>query len=412
MKGDPFEDITARVKAGRSKAEEAARKANGQDGPAEAERRPTGGAIAPIRFPDLAGKDPPPRRFIVEDAGAGRLRHLALRAARHRQVHAAQQIATAVVIGRALFGFTVEKGPVLALMCEDDDDELWRRQARINGTSAAGWRPRRPAPAGPGRAENIVASIRRPARPGGGVLRADPRQGARLRPVLIVLDPIAQLFGGNENDRFQATHFVNLVVGLAREFGCAVLLLGHPAKPEGPQFSGSTAWNASVRSRLLLQREEDEEDELLLSRVKGNYALPVTLSLRWVDGVLRPNDPRFMFEACRSAEERAGRARAAFLAALDRAGRGIALSDATRGGNYALKEIARHGLLGEFTETRDGAGDARAAQARPDRRQPAGRAAGKPARPPRARQDGRGLTVRPGPGSHPGAPPASWSVPL
>ena len=92
----------------------------------------------------------------------------------------------------------------------------------------------------------------------------------KLQPSLIILDNVAQLFGGVEIVRVQATSFVNELTGIAKEFDCAVLLLGHVAKKEGSQYSGSTAWDAAVRSRLLLERSEDGVFTLKLA--KANYA--------------------------------------------------------------------------------------------------------------------------------------------
>ncbi len=311
-------------------------------------------AIKPLRFPDLEGKAPPPRRFVVEEwLPAGCVTSLYGPGGIGKSM-LSQQIGTAVAVGRELFGFRVEKGPVLGLMCEDDDNELWRRQIRANE-----WFACEMGDLGnlhlQGRAglENTLAVY-----PATGALTVETfyeliREAAReLRPVLIILDPIAQLYGGNENDRFQVSHFVNLVGGLAREFDCAVLLLGHPAKAEGSEYSGSTAWNASVRSRLLLQRKEGEENELVLSRVKSNYAKPDILALHWANGVLRPTSQKFMSPADKlDAEMRAGQAQQQFLNALDLlASRGISLSDAARASNYAPREIERHGLLGDFTK--------------------------------------------------------------
>jgi putative DNA primase/helicase len=218
-------------------------------------------AIKPICFPELAGRKPPPRRFIVDKwlpvgcttslYGGGGIGKTML----------AQQIGTAIAVGRPLFEMAVEKGPVLGLMAEDDDAELWRRQIRVNE-----WFACEMADLGnlhlQGRAglENTLALYPASGEPEEGILLRLVRETARaLRPVLIILDPIAQLYGGNENDRFQVSHFINMVGGLAREFDCAVLLLGHPAKADGSEYSGSTAWNASVRSRLLLHRKKDEE---------------------------------------------------------------------------------------------------------------------------------------------------------
>ncbi|WP_369675560.1 AAA family ATPase, partial [Enterococcus faecium] len=77
------------------------------------------------------------------------------------------------------------------------------------------------------------------------------------RPALVGLDTLADLHSGQENDRTTARQFIGLLRGLAIRHGCAVVLLAHPSltgMASGSGLSGSTAWNASVRSRLYLER--------------------------------------------------------------------------------------------------------------------------------------------------------------
>ena len=47
----------------------------------------------------------------------------------------AQILGSTVAAGRSFLGLTTMHGPVLGVFCEDDDDELWRRQCRINALS-------------------------------------------------------------------------------------------------------------------------------------------------------------------------------------------------------------------------------------------------------------------------------------
>ena len=81
------------------------------------------------------------------------------------------------------------------------------------------------------------------------------------RPQLVVLDTLADLHSGQENDRTTARQFIGLLRGLAMRYDCAVLLLAHPSltgKQNGSGLSGSTGWDASVRSRLYLERVSQE----------------------------------------------------------------------------------------------------------------------------------------------------------
>ena len=103
-----------------------------------------------------------------------------------------------------------------------------------------------------------------------------------LQPVLVVVDNLAQVFAGVENARAEVTQFCNSLTGLAREFDCAVLLLGHTAKAEGSEFSGSTAWDAAVRSRLLLERRDDGSTHL--QKLKANYSQLDEIRMRYDAG--------------------------------------------------------------------------------------------------------------------------------
>jgi RecA-family ATPase len=103
----------------------------------------------------------------------------------------------------------------------------------------------------------------------------------------ITLDNVAHLFAGNENIRVEVAGFVSLLNRLARSISGAVLLIGHPNKA-GDSFSGSTAWENQVRSRLYLEapKEDDgsvaDRDARVLSRQKSNYAENgATLKFRW-----------------------------------------------------------------------------------------------------------------------------------
>ena len=75
----------------------------------------------------------------------------------------------------------------------------------------------------------------------------------QFKPRVVILDALADVFGGEENARSQARQFVGLVRGLAIDHDLAVVLIAHPSltgMSTGSGSSGSTAWNNSVRSRL------------------------------------------------------------------------------------------------------------------------------------------------------------------
>lgn len=118
---------------------------------------------------------------------------------------------------------------------------------------------------------------------------------------LIVIDTAADAFAGNENIRPQVRAFVNLMRRLALVNNGGVILNSHPSKSsmtDGSGFSGSTAWNGSVRNRLYLtrpkQKDEDDEgptDDRVLKVMKSNYGpFGEQIKCRWEKGVFVRTD--------------------------------------------------------------------------------------------------------------------------
>jgi RecA-family ATPase len=145
-----------------------------------------------------------------------------------------------------------------------------------------------------------------------------------IRPRLIVLDNSADVFAGNENDRAQVRQFVTLLRDMAISANAGLLLTSHPSLTgisTGTGLSGSTAWNASVRSRLYFKRATTEKDEepdpdlRVLEVMKSNYG-PVgeTVTVRWKGGLFLP------VTGVSSLEKLAARQKAEqlFLTLLDR----------------------------------------------------------------------------------------------
>ena len=169
-----------------------------------------------------------------------------------------------------------------------------------------------------------------------------------IRPKLIVLDNAADIYGGNENDRAQVRQFIGILRGLAIAAGAGVLLTSHPSLTgisTGTGLSGSTAWNASVRSRLYFKRavtEKDEEpdpDLRVLEVMKSNYG-PVgeTINLRWKNGLFLPVSGVTNLD--KLAVEQA--AEHLFLNLLNRfTAQGRNLSDKPNANNYAPSAMAK-----------------------------------------------------------------------
>lgn len=182
---------------------------------------------------------------------------------------------------------------------EDDEAELWRRQIQISSWMG------RPLSAltecfflhsYAGSDITLMAPVF-------GALTPTPMLGelreqvADYRAEVVILDNIARLFGGSENDRHAVTTFCALVQGACAP--AAVLLLGHPAKAAGSEYSGSTAWEGAVRARLYLSDRPPDQDPTeddapvdetvrYLARRKANYSPRDIRQFRMNDGVLIP----------------------------------------------------------------------------------------------------------------------------
>lgn len=185
-----------------------------------------------------------------------------------------QQIATCAAAGLPCLGLQVMQTPALYLTCEDDADQLHFRQERLCealGVPMATLAGKLHLASLRGALGNELATFGHDSKM--TVTPAFTRLVETINAAgvkLAILDNVAHLFAGNENDRADATRFVNLLNRLAGETGASIILLGHPNKRED-KYSGSTAWNNAVRSRLFLDHDEDT-DTRTLSLPKANYS--------------------------------------------------------------------------------------------------------------------------------------------
>jgi RecA-family ATPase len=253
--------------------------------------------VTPLQWPD----EPPPRVSWVThnliprgdvsslggDGGSGK-------------TMAALQLSAAMARGaQDWLGHVIEPGPVVFLSGEEPEDEIRRRVGRIAARQGFNiseladlhfWFP----------SDFADCTL---ATPGpGGVMQATPLMRSieaaivQIRPALVVLDNVAAVFAGNQNDRVMVRTFVNLWRGIARSTGAGVLLLDHPSLSgltTGTGRGGNMDWRNSVRSALHLKATDDREEAArgvrILECVKNNYApLGSPTKLEWVDGVLAP----------------------------------------------------------------------------------------------------------------------------
>lgn len=209
------------------------------------------------------------------------------------------QLLTAAATGQHWLGFDTMNCRAFGLLCEDDPDEMQRRQHDINRHY--------------GVEMGDLADLTYVSRVGEDNILMDfdrRRDEGRPTPLwaqienhvvstgsqLVVIDTLADTFGGNENIRTHVQQFVTMLRQLARKIDGAVILAAHPSLPgmtTGTGTSGSTAWHNTVRGRLYLTRPKKEgEDQIedrkarVLKSMKSNYGEDGQgFQLRWENGV-------------------------------------------------------------------------------------------------------------------------------
>lgn len=261
-------------------------------------------ALPPLRMVDptsLQGAPVPERKWLVPDWLPWRQTALFYGDGGTGKSLLAQQLMTSASLGKAWLGIDVTKCRTWGLFCEDDEEELHRRQADINrhhgvnftDLEAMRWISRTEAES------NLLMTF---DQSGAGQLTDlwfQVREAAiNHEAQLIVLDTAADTFGGSEINRSHVRQFIQKACsGLARAVDGAVLLCAHPSASgmsSGEGTGGSTGWSNSARSRWYLTRPKADADEpnsdnlRILSRRKANYARRgEEMNLEWHDGVFR-----------------------------------------------------------------------------------------------------------------------------
>lgn len=256
---------------------------------------------APLDWPDLAGKQPPERRWAIRGwlgfdhvtllVGSGGIGKTLI----------AQQMASCLALGKEFIGAV--EAPLKCLMwaCEDDHDELWRRQVALSRWCGVGLEAF---------AENLTIVPRHGldnalVTTEFGKLLYSPlieqlkEEAADIEAQVVILDNVGQLYGGGENDRHAVTAFLNALSGALP--GRALLLLAHPSRSTGSEFSGSSAWENVARTRLYLGATlpgekpdpdaEPQDTVRYLARRKANYSPRDWRRLTYADGALTPDAP-------------------------------------------------------------------------------------------------------------------------
>jgi hypothetical protein len=246
----------------------------------------------------LSTSEPPPRKWAIKGwLGYGHVT-LLIGSGGIGKTLIAQQMGSCLAIGRSPFVDEIpEQAKVLMWACEDDHDELWRRQIAISRWLRTGIESFGDLVLVPriGCDNQICVSEFGKIAFTGNLLTLK-EQANDLMAKVVILDNVAQIYGASENDRPSVTAFINALCGALP--GTAILLLGHPSRGLNSEFSGSSAWENVARTRMYLgsnlpdvKQEDDPSDNVrYLAKRKGNYSAKDWRRCLFKDGVLLPEE--------------------------------------------------------------------------------------------------------------------------
>ncbi len=253
----------------------------------------------PIKFADTTEWDhsePPPAKWAVcGHIPSGHVTLLGGEGGMGKSM-LALQLVWATVTGASWLGHTVSQGPALYFGGEDEEDELRRRLHRLtlanrdvsfstfkmlarHGLHIASYVDR----------DMMLARVE------DGLITHTPLyesiwyKAQEIRPKIIVFDPLAEIYPGDENNRGQTTAFMTLMHNLAQISGAAVVICSHPSQEgmkSGSGTSGNTAWHAKARARGFMRSAPKEPDVRILEWKKNQFGpLGESMRLRFENGV-------------------------------------------------------------------------------------------------------------------------------
>jgi len=261
----------------------------------------------------------------------------------------ALQFGAASALGVDTAGYSPAQGRVLYLGAEDEEEEFHRRLADIvrgHGRQLSDLGEFRLIPMADADALLAVpdkAGVMQPT----NVWSQLCNFARDFRPALVVLDTVADLFGGDEIKRGQARQFIGMLRRLAIEIDCSIILLAHPSQEgirSGSGSSGSTGWKNSSRSQLYFSRpdgdKEADPDIRLLSTKKINYGkVGNETKLRWEHGCFVAETAGGSSQAIGLINRKVEKVFIELLRTFSRTGQNVGASAGT---NYAPAKMAKH----------------------------------------------------------------------
>jgi len=307
-----------------------------------------------LQWAALDGLDPPPFDWLLDHWLSWHPTLLAGRGGIGKSL-LAQQLGTALSCGLPTWRDPVAPVSVLYWACEDDHDQLWRRQDLICKALQVGM----------GQLSNFHVDARHGlentllstefGRPlWTGQIELLRQQVDDFKADILILDNLGHVFGANENVRHDVTLFVNGIVGLAQDRPFCPILLGHPSKSINSEYSGSTAWENAVRMRWYLDDKlpdqaadadaKPDPDYRVLAKRKTNYTRLDYVEFRFEAGALNPILPETA-EPGLMANLAKKKALRVILAAAERLTEmGIRMTEGTGSPQYLPKLAAQYKL--------------------------------------------------------------------
>ncbi|HNT63772.1 MAG TPA: AAA family ATPase [Candidatus Desulfobacillus denitrificans] len=255
--------------------------------------------VARMDWAALTERAPPAREWVIKDwLPGGHVTVLAGRGGEGKSL-LEQTLASALALGVDYIGSIPKKQRVLIWSCEDDHDELWRRQvanAQFFRVPLADFSERLHIIPRVGEDNILMCSDHgRPSWTPAWAMLAEACNDLRVDTLMI--DNAGQVFGANENARADVSRFIGGLAGIRS--GMTTLLVSHTAKSLSSEFSGSSAWENAARARWYMGKRlpsdhtadaDDVGDDAVryLCRRKANYSQSDFVRLRFINGVLVP----------------------------------------------------------------------------------------------------------------------------
>lgn len=286
-----------------------------------------------------AGKTIPQREWIWNSwASAGVVTGLSGAPGAAKSLFA-QQLCTHAAVGVQFLGDKMLKAPAMHISCEDDEDELDRRQATIceamgiplpEDLHLASWVGEE--------ALLVVLQDGRFVRTNRFKLLDEYMGDYGIR--MATLDLIPDFWNGNEIIRTQVNAFVKSHLAyLAQRHKAALFPLFHPSQAgisNGTGQSGSTAWEGSFRGRIYIERKDEKDptnNDRIVKRAKANYAALDEKEITWREGYL-------LEKGVDKVEEQASRNVGTFMEILQHCeSRDIEVSPSPQSSNYYGKRF-------------------------------------------------------------------------